>query len=51
MELLMIYKISPRPSLLKRGIPPFCKEREGGIVGGFRQYKFIGSFEFNVAEL
>jgi hypothetical protein len=24
-------KISPNPSFPKRGIPPFCKGREGGI--------------------
>ena len=27
----ILQKISHRPSLLKRGIPPFCKGREGGI--------------------
>jgi hypothetical protein len=26
-----LQKISPNPSLPKRGIPPFCKGREGGI--------------------
>ena len=25
------FKISPNPSLPKRGIPPFCNGREGGI--------------------
>jgi hypothetical protein len=24
-------KISPNPTFSKRGIPPFCKGREGGI--------------------
>jgi hypothetical protein len=27
----ILQKISPNPSFPKRGIPPFCKGREGGI--------------------
>jgi hypothetical protein len=30
-EKTYLLKISPNPSLPKRGIPPFCKGREGGI--------------------
>jgi hypothetical protein len=30
-EKTLVLKISPRPSLPKRGIPPFSKGRKGGI--------------------